>query len=458
MYLAVGVVTGKALALLVGPPGVGVYGLMQSFVGVAGIGAGLGIATSLVRLLAPAAGIQDLARAARLRVAAILAAGCAAILLFAVTFALQRWIASNFLGDPSLGGLVPLLGLAVGFTLIGAVEGGTLTGWHRVTALTRAVISASAVGGFATVALVATYGVRGIAPGLLTVGFTNAVATGWVAMREVGPPVFRVWRQSFPEAKALVVSGMPVALSQAVGTGAQLVVPIVILFELNQTAVGFYRAAATISVGYLAFVMNALAQDYFPRVAAAPHSDVKVLIERRTRLVVALGMPVILATLAIAPLVLALLYSSDFEPATKILQWQLIGDVLRLPAWAMAYAILARGLTLTYFTVELAGGASLVASVAVATQFLGLEGAGVGYLASSTIYYFVVWFGARRIAPVGPGRLQAVVVLAACGLIVLEVGLGSLPGMRSFLLISGAGLLALVAWPRLWQMHRTGDL
>ena len=73
----------------------------------------------------------------------------------------------------------------------------------------------------------------------------------------------------------LIQSGAPFALSQVVGAGVQLLVPVIVLYLLDAAAVGYYRAAFTVSVGYLAFLLNALAQDYYPRVAAASSFEVK---------------------------------------------------------------------------------------------------------------------------------------------------------------------------------------
>ena len=47
-----------------------------------------------------------------------------------------------------------------------------------------------------------------------------------------------------------------------------MALPVLVLHVLNTDAVGFYRAAAAISVTYLGFVTNSMSQDYYPRVSA----------------------------------------------------------------------------------------------------------------------------------------------------------------------------------------------
>jgi PST family polysaccharide transporter len=205
-------------------------------------------------------------------------------------------------------------------------------------------------------------------------------------------------------------------------------------------------------------MLTALAQDYYPRVAAAEPADIQGLIERRTRLVMAIAVPIILATLALSPVLLEALYAHDFAGAARILDWQLIGDLLKLPAWALGFAILARGAGKTYFMVELIGGATLILGVWVATGVLGVEGAGVGYLLSYAAYYLAVWVAARTVAPVVPGRLQLVVLVLVGALVVANLGLSKFMVLRSVLLLIGATAFAAVAWPRVWRLHREGEL
>ena len=74
------------------------------------------------------------------------------------------------------------------------------------------------------------------------------------------------------------------------------------------------------------------------------------------------------------------------------------------------------------------------------------------------VYYLAVWLMVRRIAPVAPGRLQLVVVLVATALVMSNVLLESQPVVTSALFGLVAIVLAAVAWPRMWRLHRAGEL
>ena len=50
---------------------------------------------------------------------------------------------------------------------------------------------------------------------------------------------------------------------------------------------------------------------------------------------------------------ITLLYSSAFEPAVTLLQWQMVGNVFKLASWAMSFSIVAAARGKTFFFMEL---------------------------------------------------------------------------------------------------------
>ena len=329
-----------------------------------------------------------------------------------------------FLGGSSHETDLLFIGPALLLTVLAGVELGIINGYQRLGVLTAATVTSALLGQGIMIAAVVAWGAGGIAPALMASSGTALLVAFAFRTRAIGVATrLADWGQVRSTAADLLRFGVPVTGSALMGTGAQMLVPIVVLNQLGQTQVGYYRAAATISVGYLAFLLTSFAQDYYPRVAAARPDELLELIEQRMRLVMALAVPVIMATLALAPLAIRILYSAQFLPATDVLEWQLVGDLLKLPAWTMAFVILARGSSARFFMIELVGGATLVLGTWVGTTWLGLPGAGLAYLVSYAIYYPVVLLVVRRYAPATPGRLQ----LATLGLAAISLGLLALP-------------------------------
>jgi PST family polysaccharide transporter len=159
--------------------------------------------------------------------------------------------------------------------------------------------------------------------------------------------------------------------------------------------------------------------------------------------------------LAASPLLIQLLYSSAFEPAVGLLRWQLIGDLLRLPAWVLGFVLLANGRGIRYFTVELVSGATLLIASLIAISVIGLEGAGVAYAVAQAAHLGVLWFAVRNLAETRPGRLQLGLVLLALGS-ALVISLGAIQPFAVMVFGVMAIALAAAAWPRLLVIHRYG--
>lgn len=453
------VVTAKAYALLLGPAGVGLYGLMLSVLNLGLILASFGVGVSVIQATAAAVAANDwhLVRAVR-RAASFLGliGGAVGGLVLIV---LRQPIANWGLGDATKGGDVVILAGALLLTVAAAAQVALLTGLHRVKAVTLVNVGSALTAAGAGIALVAAAGTAALAPALVVTAAVQLALSSVVNRRpdKAGSPSIEE-AATVSAGEQLLRTGAPVAASQLVSTGVQLAIPVLVLQLLGTDEVGYYRAAATISVGYLTFFLASLTQDYLPRISGAADSSAMILlIERRMRLVMSLGLPLILGLLALGPFVIELLYSSAFAPALDVLQWQLIGDMVRLPAWVLAFVLLGGRGGRAYFGAELSGGTALAAGTVLGLAILGLAGAGVGYAVSQVVYYGVLWMLVRRRLPLRPGRLQMGLLIAtACCAAVLLFGVGTVQR----LIVFGTATVALsaYAWPRTYLLHRRGEL
>lgn len=456
--LALSVIMAKAYALLVGPEGVGLLALMQAVMVVGVMVASVGLAASVVRAVAEAAEagpdeVEAVGRSASYVGLVGGIAGAAAVIIF------RDPLASFVLGDAGRGDTAIVLAVALGLAVAASVQIGILTGLHRVGEVVTVNVATSAAAAAVGIPLVAYLGEEGLAPALIVAAAAQLVISRSFAMRALGHGnwtggIAAIARRS----GGLVLRGAPVAGGQLAGSGALFIVPVIVLQVLQAAEVGYYRAAATVSVAYLTFFLAALTQDFYPRVArTTDQQGLSALIERRMRLIMGLGVPVIMALMAFGPWLIELLYSPDFAPAYGVLQWQLVGDLIRLPAWVFVFVLLARGGPWPYVGAELVAGVGVVIATIAGLQMLGLVGAGLGYAAAQLAYYVIALALVRRHVATTPGRLQAVVLATV---VASSIVLAS--PVEQFAKSVVLGLVAVgfaaAAWPRLYRLHRAGLL
>ena len=415
MKILAGLVVVKAWALLVGPVGVGALGLMQSLVGVVSIVAALGVGTGVVRLGAAALGRGDRAEAEATVHAALWTSMVAGAVAASLVVVLRAPLGRALLDGPVAFGDSAWLGAGVGLTVLTGAQLGVLNAHQRVGALAKATVWGSLAAAAVGIGVLWAMRAGGLVEAYVAGLAATALATTWELARTFGR------RAAAPPAAAvraavarLLRFGVPFTASALVGTGVTLALPVVVLHVLGIEAVGMYRAALTVSAGYLGFLLGAMGQDYYPRLAAAADADIGRLINEQLRLLLLVGVPVVLMAQATAVWIVPLIYAPSFAPSAAVLEWQLTGELFRFWAWAFSFVVLARSSSAVYFATEAAGGVLLLAGTWAGLRAAGLVGSGIGFMGAYVGYAALVWALVRwRTGAAVSGGLWALMASAA---------------------------------------------
>jgi hypothetical protein len=94
-----------------------------------------------------------------------------------------------------------------------------------------------------------------------------------------------------------------------------------------------------------------------------------------------LMVPIVTAVIVLKPLVISMLYSSEFYPSLNMMRWMLLGDYFKVAAWVVAMPVLAYANMKVYFWTESLWNVGLLGFVLLATQQIhSLEWIGIGFL------------------------------------------------------------------------------
>lgn len=398
--IALGIVRTKAMALLLGPSGIGLLGLYGSVADLARGIAGMGINGSGVRQIAEAVGTGDDDRIARtvitLRRVSLVLGLVGALLL--VGF--KNQISRITFGDGSHTLQIALLGLVVLFGAVSSGQGALLLGMRRVADMARLTVLGAFYGTVFSVLVVYFYGENGVVPSLICTAFM-AMAMSWWYSRKIS--VSHVPMQVavvIGEASALLKLGVVFMASGLMSMGAAYLVQVFVLRHLGTDQVGFYQAAWAIGGLYVGFILQAMGADFFPRLTAVSRDNdhCNRLVNEQAEVSILLAGPGIIATLTLAPFVIHLFYSAEFEPAVEVLRWICLGMMLRVASWPVGFVLLAKGERNLFFWSELASWLFYVASVVVCIKWFGLIGTGVAFFALYIFYAIVIYFVARRLS------------------------------------------------------------
>lgn len=397
--ICVGVVSSKLWAVLIGPVGLGYMGLLQSLVGLSVMIAGIGVGPGLVRAGAKAIAREDSHQLDALRRAAWLLCLVPGAVAMAILLVFRDRLGQAVLDRDDSGRDVALIGLAVSLTLVGSVQLALLNAHHRVAALAKAAVINSVFGSALALVIVWRWHHAGIVFAVIALAASNALVSRIFLARETDNGDSRAtWAQTVAGIRELTRFGVPYNASLMLGTGTQLVLPVLVVHVLNQDAAGYYRAAITISVTYMGFLTTAMAQDYFPRLSAASDrpSQLVHLANQQFRLVMLIAIPMLLGVQALAPHLIPALYTASFRPAVSILEWQLIGDIFKAASWTLGYVVLTHSGSKIVFATEALSGTVMLTSAWASMRWFGLSGMGIAFLVTYAMHCLVIGLIVRK--------------------------------------------------------------
>jgi antigen flippase len=395
--IAIGIVRTKAMAMLLGPAGFGLFGLYGSIASLTQSVAGMGINSSGVRQIAEAAGSGDQMRIGQTTAVLRRTSVALGLLGAALLLVFSRPVSRLTFGSTDRAAAVCLLSMAVFFSLVSAGQGALIQGMRRIADLAKMNVFGALFGVCTGIPLVYFFREKGVVPSLVSVAAMTILSSWWYSRRIDVPTATVTLSQVRQEASALLKLGSAFMASGLMTMGVAYFARIAVLRKIGFEATGLYQAAWTLGGLYVGFILQAMAADFYPRLTASIHNhdECNRLVNEQTLVGLLLAGPGVLATLTFAPLVITLFYSAKFGAAVGVLRWICLGATLQVITWPMGFIILAKGRPSVFFAVELAWTVVAVALSWVCVIYFGLNGAGIAFFASYVFHGLLIYPIAR---------------------------------------------------------------
>ena len=151
---------------------------------------------------------------------------------------------------------------------------------------------------------------------------------------------------------------------------------------------------------YVGIVLQALVLDFYPRLVgvATDNSACNRLINEQTHVSMLLAGPGVVATMALAPVLVTMFYSSAFAGAIPLVQWICMGMVLRVIAWPMGMLMLAKDTQRIFIASEFAWTSFSVVLAWTLVDRVGLNGAGFAFFGAEVFHTLITYLIARHLS------------------------------------------------------------
>ncbi|MDC0564782.1 O-antigen translocase [Amylibacter sp.] len=396
--ILISIVRMKVLAVLLGPGGVGLLSIYNSLLDMVQQTAGLGMGNSGVREIASSRGDEaTLSRVRRVLFAAHLIQGTLAMI---AVWLLRERIAIWLFGDTLRATVVGLIGIAILIGLLASAQTALLQGLRKIGNQGRVTVIGAFVGTLAGLAAVWLQGESGLiwfilvqplAVVLIALHYTRRLPKP-ISARLSLVETWEVWKPMAKLGAAFMLGGLATVATLLLVRG-------LISKELGLDAAGYFAASWGITMTYVGFLLGAMGADYYPRLTGVIHDNVAAvqLMNDQAQLGLAVGGPVLLLLIGLAPWMVTLLFSSAFEPAVTLLQWQMLGNVFKLASWALAFSIVAAAHGKTFFLMELSFNIVFLGMVFIFLPQVGLDVTAYAFVLSYLVYLTIVYVLARSI-------------------------------------------------------------
>lgn len=415
------IIGNKFIAVIIGPAGIGYMGLLQSTIDIINNVSGLGLSSSAVRDVAYASASKD---SKKISTTIIVLKRLSIITGIAGT--IFTLIFANYLSNLAFHNYdhvneFRLLSIVAFITIIALGQQAILQGYRKLKEMAFASIIGSMLGLIGTIPLFLIYGTNAIVP-VIIISACIYLFTTWYFSKKVNHETIPLsMNETFQKSKSMIKLGFTIMLSGLFILISIYQLRILINHKLGIFYVGIFQAGWGIQAVYLQMLFQAMSRDYFPRLSALSDSPKEMikLVNEQLHIGILIGAPIISVMLLISPILIQLMYTPEFSSSVALLQWLLLGTLLKIFAWPIAFILPALKATKVYLFTEAIGSFGIWIIAWSIIDKYGLEAIGIAYLLNYIFYIILVFLIAHRLVSLKLDRFSYI----AIGVSILLVGI-----------------------------------
>lgn len=391
-----GLVINKAIALLIGPSGLAMIGQFQnSYTLISTIAQG-GINSGVTKYTAEY--FQNDEQRTRLWSTSLFLT-----LIFSSIVSVFLIIGASYLSNyifkrPDYNYVFIVLGFTLTLFAINQLLLSIINGLKEVRNFITINIIQSIYGLIFTTCLIYFFGIDGALIALVT---NQSVIFFIVLWRLKGHPHISVKRfqekWASEEAKKLLHYSLMSLISAFCLPVSQIIVRNYVAKTLSWDYAGYWQAMTYVSTMYLMVITTALSTYYLPRLSEIDNKkDLKAELVQGYKIIIPLVSIMALFIYILKEYIVAILFSADFSPMFDLFKWQMIGDVIKIIAWLIAYIMLAKAMTKQFIISEILFSITFCILSILAVQYYGFKGLSYAFSLNYFIYFLAVVFIMRK--------------------------------------------------------------
>lgn len=387
--IIISILKSKFIAILIGPTGMGISGLLTSTINLISGLTNFGLSTSAVKDVSESYETKNQVRISTVATVLQRVVWVTGLLGAIITLILSSWLSQITFGNNKYTFAFIWISITLLLNQISSGQIVLLRGMRQLKYMAQSGVIGSFLGLITTVPLYYFFGVKGIVPGIIISSVIALVLTWYYSHKIEIKPIYVSKARTIAEGSGMMKMGFMISLSGLISLGASYIVRLYISNTGGVDQVGLYNAGFAIINTYVGMVFTAMATDYYPRLAATSNDNdgAKQAINQQADIALLILAPIIMVFLVFVNWAVIFLYSNQFTPINDMILWAALGMFFKAGSWSISFIFLAKGARSLFFWTELVTNTILLISNIIGYKYGGLTGLGISFMITYILYF-----------------------------------------------------------------------
>ena len=390
--IIISIVKSKVIAILIGATGMGIASLINSSLSLIYGLTSFGLEKSAVKEISIANNKLENERISKTISVLKRLVWFTIILGVVVILCFAPWLSEFSFGNREYTVSFLWISLALLFRCLTSSQLAILQGLRKLKSLAKANLYGNIISLSLTLPLYYVYKLDAIVPVIILSTFISFIVTFYYT-NNIGLNSNKISnKETLIKGRGMIELGFTLSVSSMLSLLGAYILQIFISNNGGVDQVGLYQAGFLILNTYVGIIFNAMGTDYFPRLSAISDDILKIRksVYEQAIIGVLLITPIIVVFLALAPIIIKILYSKDFLPILAMISWGILGMLFRLVSWSMGYIIIAKGDSKVFIKTAIGFNALQLLLCVLGYTYGGLEGLGFSYLIHFIVHFFSI--------------------------------------------------------------------
>ena len=395
--IIISIIKSKFVAMLIGPAGMGITGLLTSTTQFITSLTNFGLGVSSVKNVAAAASTGDEARISTIVTVLRKLVWFTGVLGMVVTFALAPVLSRSTFGNSDYTFAFMWISVTLLFQQLTSGQMVVLQGLRKLQYLAKSNMTGSILGLLIAVPVYYIWRLNGIVP-VIIIGSLSSMLLSHYFSNKAGIRSVKISpKKVVTEGRDMLKMGVILSLNGIAVVGVSYLVRIFISHTGGIEQVGLYSAGFAIITTYVGMVFSAMSTDYYPRLSAIAQDNKQAaaLINQQAEVAILILAPILSVFLVFINFIILILYTPKFMAVNEMIHWAAIGMYFKAASWSIGFILLAKGASKTFLWNELLGNTYILGFNILGYKFAGLQGLGISFMTAYFVYFIQVFLLAR---------------------------------------------------------------